>query len=140
MKKSELRQMIREVLHEELNKKSKLIEAVTDKLAYIVYVTMSGSDEVTLHYVSDDLASAKAAYKESCSDFYLWSDDTTTLRLAKVLLPDSDYIKLTTYTSFYDPDSDIEDEPSDELEFEVSKLLRELQNNPTYKTIATKYN
>ena len=86
MKKSELRQMIREVLKEELQHTGHLRESISEGIFYITYQDSYG-DSFTSYFISDsDIKSQKHWQKDMRHFESLDPDDKTSLVRAEVSL------------------------------------------------------
>ena len=70
MKKSELREMIREILKEELHAKKQLEETLTDLNEVEMYIVLNeGGTDGAIHYMGKDLKSATKVYKSTARDY-----------------------------------------------------------------------
>lgn len=116
--KSELKEMIRECLREELsNTKRALKEAavVSDKDAYVAYSVYDGSEYQLLNIFTDATAATKD-FTEVQVPFFLtgFQPDESSFVLAYTKLSDADYNLLA----------------SDADDYEKEDLLREIDNDP----------
>ena len=70
MKKSELRELIKEVLKEELQARKQLQETLTDLSEIEMYIVLNeGGTDSAIHYMGNDLRSAIKVYNSTARDY-----------------------------------------------------------------------